>query len=750
LYQIYNINQTTEMASLQLLNTTNLLKYFYNKRLIVTLLVWTLILSCHLINGQTTISGAVTDKSGSPVPYANIVIENTLDGTISDEMGKFRLSTAEKGRHNLVVTCIGFKGIHMIADLNNTMIETEIKLEESNLSIDEVVVTAGAYEANNDRKVALLRPLDIYTNSSAGGDIVGAIQTLPGTQKVSQETGLFVRGGDASESSVIIDGLVVQNPFFSNVPGVSQRSRFSPFQFKGISFSSGGYGARYGQALSSILELNTNDLPEITNLNFNVSMSGLAIAGAQRWSNSGLEITGNYTNLWPFYSLVKTNYDVYKIPEGGGISARYSTRVKKNGFFKTYVKYDGYGNGLTIPNPDSAGRDINYSLKNRNLYVNSSYRYTTEKMYVYTAISYSKNKDDISWSYLDAGNDDWRAQWRGEAGFTLSDHINLLAGSELQRFKVKNVFDTIRHEFDEFQPAAYLEAEWKPCRIFAIKPGVRFQRSQVLNENSVAPRLAFALKTGKNSQVSLAGGFYYQNPDNKYLLYGYRPEFQKAVHYIANYQWIKNDRSLRIETYYKQYGSLIRELTVSDSVYNPNPYRYIYGLVDNSGNGYATGIDFFWRDKATIKYFDYWISYSYIDTKRLYSNLKESTTPDFISNHNLNILLKYFIEAWGVNLSTSYNYASGRPYYNPADADFMSSRTNSIKNISLSISYIATFGKWFTVFYASVENVFNWKNIYGYRYSENGQNRYEIRPAIDRSIFVGASISLTPFSKDEL
>ena len=134
--------------------------------------------------------------------------------------------------------------------------------------MQEVVITAGAFEANDENKVAVLKPLDIYTNAGAGGDIMGAIRTLPGTQSQSDQTGLFVRGGDASESQVIIDGMVVQNPFASNVPGVSQRSRFTPFQFKGMSFSSGGYSARFGQALSSILELNTTDLPESSNINF--------------------------------------------------------------------------------------------------------------------------------------------------------------------------------------------------------------------------------------------------------------------------------------------------------------------------------------------------------------------------------------------------------------------------------------------------------------------------------------------------
>jgi hypothetical protein len=700
---------------------------------------------------QTLIYGTVKDHAEKPVPYVSVYIEKTIDGSTSDENGYFSFTSYEKGLQKLVFSIVGYETAYDSVNLDGTTLEVPIVLSESNTMINEVVVSAGTFEANNDRKVAILKPLDIYTNAAAGGDIVGAIQTLPGTQKVTQETGLFVRGGDASESAVVIDGMVVQNPFFSNVPGVSQRSRFMPFQFKGISFSSGGYSARYDQALSSILELNTNDLPERSNLNFNLGLNGASLSGYKRLENSSVEVSGNYTNMSPFYSLVKTNYKVYDVPEGGGFSGRYVTKVSENGLLKVLLKYDIYHNGITIPNPDSVGSEFNFGLKNQNIYLNSSYRLTKEKTYVYTAFSYSNSDDNISWGeQIKAGNNDWRAQGRAETGYSFSGKLNLLGGTELQYFEVERDYDTIQQSYAEMQAGIYFEAEWKPSYRFGIKPGIRIGHSELLNQASLAPRIALALKTGESGQVSLAAGVFYQNPDNRYLLYGHRPDLQKAVHYIANYQWINNDRSFRVEAYYKQYADLVRELSLADSPYSPNPYRYIYGLIDNSGKGYAGGVDFFWRDKTSIKNFDYWITYSYINTQRLYANFIEEATPDFISDHNFNILMKYFIETWGVSISTSYTYGSGRPFYNPEDTKFMHSRTPSINNLSLSLSYITTLGRWFSVFYISFDNIFGWKNIYGYRYSFDGLQRYPIRPAIDRWVFFGANISLTRFNKDEL
>src|SRR5664279_3891140 len=235
--------------------------YFYKP---IALLIF---LACGITGwGQSRISGMVKDDKGKPLGFARIYIENTIDGSTADSAGRYSFKTYEKGKQVLVASFIGYESTRDSILIDKKVLNHTIIVKEKVVNMQEVVITAGAFEANDENKVAVLKPLDIYTNAGAGGDIMGAIRTLPGAQAQTEQTGLFVRGGDASESQVIIDGMVVQNPFSSNVPGVSQRSRFTPFQFKGISFSSGGYSVRYGQALSSILELNTTDLPESSTL----------------------------------------------------------------------------------------------------------------------------------------------------------------------------------------------------------------------------------------------------------------------------------------------------------------------------------------------------------------------------------------------------------------------------------------------------------------------------------------------------
>jgi hypothetical protein len=710
-----------------------------------------------ITEAQTRISGQLKDTKNKPLPYASVSIENTIDGTTTDSLGHFSFKTREKGKHVLLGTCIGYETQKDTIDINkSTLIHTMI-IREKPVSIREVVVTAGAFEANDDPKVAILKPLDIYTNAGSGGDIAGAIRTLPGAQAQTDQTGLFVRGGDASESSFIVDGMVVQNPFASNVPGVSQRSRFMPFQFKGISFSSGGYSVRYGQALSSVLELNTMDLAEKTNMNFSAGVTGVELSGTIRWKKSSVEITGHYDNLSPFLSLAKTNFHFFEVPVGGGFSGKYVLASTDNDLLKIFFKYDVSSSGTDVPNPYSsdlvnfpnAGDSIiGFGLKNTNIYFNSSYRHTFDRIILRTAVSASNNKDNINWGPIYGNNLDWRVQGRVEALYNFNDQVNLLVGSEIQRYQFNQTFSTYTSGFNEILAAGYAELEWKPVHWLAFKPGLRYEHSNLLNKDNLGPRIAMAIGTGNYSQISLAYGLFYEDPDKKYLFSGYRPDFQNAVHYIANYQWMRNNRTFRIETYYKSYNQLVYENLGNTVKYDANPYRFIPlgENINNSGSGYAKGLEVFWRDNASIPDLDYWVSYSYIDTKRLYQNFRSSVTPSFVATNNLNFLVKYFIEPLQVNVGATYVYASGRPFYNP---DFNVKTAPDYHDLSFNMSYLTTLGKIFGVAYMGIDNVLNQKNIYGYEFSPDGTS-HNIVPALYRTVYIGFTISLSRFTKEEL
>jgi hypothetical protein len=734
------------------------------KRYLLLLLLLPLTISAF---AQATISGTVTDNKGNPLKGASVYLDNTLDGATTDSAGIFKFTTTEKGNQTIVASDMAYENAGQPIVVNGNVTDIAIKLK-SNKSHDlgGVTITAGSFDASNDKDKTVLRPLDIVTTAGANADVVKAIETLPGTQQTGTENGLFVRGGDASEAAILVDGMVVQNAFFSSAPGVATRSRFGAFQFQGVSFSSGGYSARYGQALSSVLELQSTDLPDKSNVNLGLNMAGVYASGTKLWKNNmSLDIGGNYNNLTPFYGLANTNFKFYNVPIGEGGNIRYTWKPNKNGILKVAANGTYFTSGIAVPNPyafdtiaadapfRAMGDTVNYHTKEQNYYSNISYKqFWKDKYSLYTAASYSYNKTEGGLGTIPIISEDQRAQYRIEGKDYFTPRLNLLVGGELQHYSFSKTFYSYGQSYTETQLAGYAEAEWSPINLIAIRPGIRYEHSALLNKDAISPRLSMAIKTSDHSQISLAGGIFNENPDNVYLLAGYRPDFQKAYHYIANWQWNKDDRTLRLEGYYKKYTDLVREFY--SGPFDPNYYRYISAdteKVNNSGYGYAQGLELFWRDKKTVKNLDYWISYSYIDTRRLYKNYLAEATPDFIATHNLNLVAKYFVEKWNTNFSATYTYASGRPYYDPnPSVAFLSEHTPAFNNVALTVSYLHTFGKWFSVFYLSIDNITNQHNIFGYRYSYDGTQRYPMVPALYRSFFVGANFSLTQFKKDEL
>ena len=291
-----------------------------------------------------------------------------------------------------------------------------------------------------------------------------------------------------------------------------------------------------------------------------------------------------------------------------------------------------------------------------------------------------------------------------------------------------------------------------------MKPGLRYEYSSLLSTGQVAPRLSMAIKTGVHSQASLAGGMFYQNAANIYLMAGLKPQMQQATHYIANWQWSHDNRTLRLEAYRKDYRKLVLEQVSS---FDPNAYRNINPstVFNNEGYGYAQGAELFWRDKQTVKNLDYWVSYSFIDTRRKYANFLASATPTFIAQHNANLVGKYFVDKLKTSISATYSFATGRPYYNPEydhvknPEKFMSDLTPEFHNLALSAAYLHSFGKWFTVFYISIDNVTKQRNVFGYRYGADASGKIvknEIVPALYRTLFFGVNMSLSEFKKDEL
>jgi vitamin B12 transporter len=579
--------------------------------------------------------------------------------------------------------------------------------------------------------------MKIVTTAGAQGDIVGALKTLPGAQQVGESEGLFVRGGTGSETKTVIDGMVVNNPYFSSVPDLATRGRFSPFLFKGTIFSTGGYSAQYGQGISSVLALETQDLPDRTSSTLAVSSVGLGAGYNKLWKekdmSAGFDV--NYTNLLPYFQIVKQVPEYTRAPQFSGGSLNFRKKTSPSGIIKFYGYYNYGDMGIKTLSIDSTNQFKNlFDINNNNIYTNLTYKERLgEKFVLNLGASYSTNIDKIkTWNdTIDSQSD--LTQGRVVISRGIGKLSIIRVGAEYQyaydKIKVKGrsvygPYENLATAFDNYS-AGFTEADVYLTTKLVWRAGVRAENSTLLNKFVVSPRTSVAYKLGEFSQVSLAYGQFYQKPDREYLLSSPIPGYSKATHYILNIQRVDDFHTLRAEIYYKKYDNLTSTLITKS----------------NSGKGYAQGLDVFWRDKKSIKGVDYWVSYTYLDTKRQWLNYPKEVTPPFAAAHTASLVFKKFFNKLNISSGFTYSYATGRPYYNPNNPDFMSDRTIDFHTLGINAAYLRQIGRCFAVLAVSVGNVIGNEQVYSYRYSYDGMRRNAVGPPAKRFIFIGLFMS---------
>ncbi|RYY61657.1 MAG: TonB-dependent receptor [Chitinophagaceae bacterium] len=687
---------------------------------------------------QTRISGTVT-AAGRPLSGANILLAGTYDGTSADSTGSFSFTSYESGSFAIVFSSLGYNTDSLRVQLNGQPVTLTLRMKEAIVELNAVTINAGTFETGDNRKGAVLTSIDVATTAGAVADVVAALQTLPGTAQAFGENGLFVRGGTGAETQTFFDGMLVKSAFGSQLPDIAGRSRFSPFLFKGTSFSTGGYSAQYGQALSSALLMESKDMPDKTSTEFSILSVGLSAAHTEKWKKSSLVVGGNYYNLAPMYAVVKQNIDWNRSPVEIQGSAQYKLQVGERGMLKVYSQFNRTRADLTTNFGDEQNR-ADIVNKNNNYYINATYKDETQSGWkVQGGISAYVNDErgKVNNDKYALDNNQYQAR------FVLSHPI---LGRNLVRTGIESSFNShgeswnaLGRSFNNHMQAAFAETEWYLGQLFVTRIGVRTENNSIIDKWNLAPRLSFAMKAGKRGQFALAYGSFYQNPDDAYLVQDRNLDYEKAQHFILNYVYQKTGITFRAETYYKKYDNLTK---YNSTTYTQGFAVTNYSDLNNGGSGYAKGFDLFFRDKKTIPGGQYWISYSYLDTKRDFRNYPTRAIPPFAAKHSLNIVYKQYVPGLKTEFGTTYTFSSGRTYYNPNNAVFLGNKTKSFNNLSLNISYLTRVFNEFAVLYASATNLPGFSNVYGYNYSADGLKNTAIRPAANRNYFIGLLVTI--------
>ncbi|WP_310392201.1 hypothetical protein [Hymenobacter sp.] len=563
-----------------------------------------------------------------------------------------------------------------------------------------------------------------------------------------------MRGGAAGETKQFLDGLPLQSPYGATVSGTPARGRFSPTLFKGTVFSTGGYSAEYGQALSAAVILNTQDLAPETQTGITLlSLGSVGLSQQQRWERASLAVTGDYMNMRPYFGVVPQR--VLTAYENGSGSVAFRQRTGAAGMLKAYGAVTKAHIGVRTPAVGwENGQPVD--LRNTNAYLNTSFRSPLRGGWsVNTGLAATRDEQTIALGTqgdlpnishvheleesvvgrVVLTNDSVGTYWNLKVG---AEGLGQRFGQQARQQAESGATDLPRRAFAEQRAAGFAEANVSFTSQLAGRVGARTEYSAVLGRWNAAPRAALAYQLDDASQVSAAYGQFYQTPANDLLLSAHANpalRFERADHYLLTYQRIRADRTLRVEGYYKNYDHLTRFDAATQ--FQPTSYQ-------STGGGYARGVDLFWRDRKTVKNLDYWVSYGLLDTKRQQRLDPAQAVPTFASRHNVSVVGKYWLGKLHTLVGATASYSSPRLSYDPS---FRAISTPSYQDLSVNFSYVTSFRKNLTIVHVSASNLLGRANVFGYRYgaTPNDQGAYQrvdVTPSAPRMVFVVLMMSI--------
>ncbi len=698
------------------------------------------------LTAQQVIKGTISDERGNPLTGANVFLQGTYEGATTDTAGAFRITSSLTGEYFLVVRYLGYQQYHeelMLGGTKTLEFNIRMKLEQTN--IQEVYISAGSFEAGDRKKGVVLSSYDISTTAGALGDIAGAMNTLPGTMRVGDEGALFVRGGDKHETRTLIDGMLVEKPYTAKNTDFPVRSRFSPLHFNGTLFSTGGYSAEYGQALSSVLLLTTNSSESDDLASVSLHNVGTGLNLARSFEKTTLSSASSYSNMWPYYSLFKSDVRWDKKPSAFDQTVTLRQRVGEDGLLKLFGTYNYSSSSLFYPSLAGTLRDDHIDLRNHNAFIKTTYNDQLNEKWLLKA-GWAMNLDDEATGI----NDDLLQKRLKGMQTKLAFYGDIFPFARLKigtdysfhSFRQDYLQDESGSEYrwdaDPSLFSAFAESEFSVKGKLALRLGARMEHAGGSGESTISPRLSLAYNTGKNGQVSFAYGEFSQLPDDQYLMYSPGLKMERARHVMLNYQYQKSGRVFRTEAYLKDYSRLV----TFDSLYSFMPEDY-----GNAGQGFANGIDIFYRDKTTFKNGDFWVSYSWIDSKRIYHEYESWQVPGYVTAHNLSVVYRQYFESLQSFAGFSYSFASGRPYYDPNYSSGRMLLTPAYNDLSINLLRITRiFGK-FAALHCVVNNILGFNNVFGYRYNDQtDENGYyvsmPIKPPQKRFVVVGVVLLL--------
>ncbi len=641
-----------------------------------------------------SIKGFIKEEAtGEPVIFTSVYLKGTTFGAVTDVNGYYVISKIPAGDYLLMITYLGYDTIKVPVSLKkDDIIQQNLKLKKSNVSLRTLNVSGEKEDVRTETKTAVIKitAKQITQMPSIGGqpDLAQYLQVLPGVVFTGDQGGqLYICGGSAIENEVLLDGMVIYNPFHS----IGLFSVFDTDILRNADVYTGGFGAEFGDRISSVMDISTRD----GNKKRIAGKASVSPFGGKILVEGPLkrekEVGGGSTS---FIFSAKNSYlkqsskIFYNYVDTAGLPFNYTDlygKISVNGDNGNKINFYGFDfsdvvnyKAISDFNWNSFGAGTNFVLvpSNSSVLFQGNFAYSKYKIALDETNMAPRTSDisgfnmGLNFTYYMGKNE---ARW----------------GIEMLGFKTDfNYFNTVNlkiaYNQNTTEAAAFFKYKWTLGK-FLFEPSFRAQYYASLQTMWPEPRFSMKYNLSKNVRLKLASGMYSQNlisansdRDVVNLFYGFLsgPEnlqttfdgkelpnkLQLSDHLIGGVEFDPAKHiTVNVEAYYKYFPQLTNINTnkvFDDNSENSNKPDYLKkDFIIESGD--AEGID------MSIKY-DYkqlyiWAVYSLGYIHRFDGIV--NYVPPYDRRHTVNIVTSYTFGKnleWGVDVR--WNLASGLPF----------------------------------------------------------------------------------------
>lgn len=690
------------------------------------------------ISGQekNIVSGEVCNKHGEPLTGANVYIYATIDGDLSDSIGHFSFTTSANGEITLKCTYLGYAAYERKVTLPYRK-NLKIRMKPESVSLNDVEIVVSSFNFGQTDRMKSMKPLDVVMSGNSCGDIVASLHSLPGVQTVGENGRLYVRGGDNTETQFFINGMHVLQPYDTEPNNTVTRSRFSPFLFKGINFSLGGYDSEYGQALSSVLPMETKDVELHDKFGLNFSPLSMAAGGNKSFSNSALSFNTEYQDLRWYNKIFPDKYDWNEPFRKFSHQMQYKIESSGSTVIKNYAGYDHTSLNYHIDDINDNQRDMDMSEDN--IYLNSVLKTNFNHGWSwFTGAAWSWVRSAVKGAMVP--NDkyiDQKSEIHLKTRLTksVSNSYKFSVGMEdyirhfHKGFALANTQQSAKMRYNSL--AAFLENQLKLISKMYLNASLRMENYVGHNDVYFMPRISLSYIPNNKLQLSALYGRYSQVIGDEFDIYNnYIKNESFANHYILSIQYKLHETTFRVEAYDKTYSHLPLYEELQQMTFN--------------GKGHSYGFDLFLEKKIFQGRLNTTLSYSYNHSRRKYMQYPDYVQPQYATTHGGCLSLKYNVPQIKSIFGLSENITSGRPYTDPSQPGMLQKRTKPYLSTGVNVSFLASPS---VILYASVTNILNRHNVFNYQYqktpgAEGSYNRTPVEASRDRFCYIGIFISL--------